>query len=123
MSTARRGPRLSAFFTNGLRYMDIDIVLQRAYGRIETHLQHQTEIGEEAIATAKKFVYNDAAFLLAIAVAVTIAGRKHQQGYLDLRAVANRSEWPLRRLAHLRISLHQQRLLLRLYLGPRTPED
>ncbi|KAL8934961.1 MAG: hypothetical protein Q9211_004956 [Gyalolechia sp. 1 TL-2023] len=58
------GARLGAFFTGGLRYRDIDLVLQRVPGRwLEAHLQHQPEMGKEQ-PEHEKFIYNDAAFLL-----------------------------------------------------------
>ncbi|MCJ1426427.1 hypothetical protein MMC29_004330 [Sticta canariensis] len=61
------GARLGAFFTNGLRYRDIDIVLQRRW--VKNNRDPENVVFNTAGREHEKFVYNDAAFLLVMAIA------------------------------------------------------
>jgi Protein of unknown function (DUF3435) len=75
------GARLSAFFTGGLRYKDVDIVLQRVAAggwrliyNIKQRWVKNNRDPENIVFGAggkehDKFIYNDAAFILAMAIA------------------------------------------------------
>ena len=77
----RTGARLSAFFTDGLRWRDVDLVLQRVpqggwrliYNIKQRWVKNNRDPENVVFGAAgkehEKFVYNDAAFLLAMAIA------------------------------------------------------
>ena len=76
-----RGARLGAFFTGGLRYRDIDLVLQRVPGGgwraiynlsqiwVKNNRDPENVVFNTAGREHEKFIYNDAAFLLVMAIA------------------------------------------------------
>jgi uncharacterized protein DUF3435 len=75
------GARLGAFFTGGLRYRDIDLVLQRVPGGgwraiynisqrwVKNNRDPENVVFNTAGREHEKFIYNDAAFLLVMAIA------------------------------------------------------
>jgi Protein of unknown function (DUF3435) len=75
------GARLGAFFTDGLRYRDVDLVLQRlpsggwrliynvSQRWVKNNRNPENIVSNSAGKEHEKFIYNDAAFLLAMAIA------------------------------------------------------
>lgn len=75
------GARLGVFFTGGLRYQDIDLVLQRVpgggwrviYNISQRWVKNNRDLDNIVFNTAgrehDKFIYNDAAFLLIMVIA------------------------------------------------------
>jgi Protein of unknown function (DUF3435) len=103
------GARLRAFFTGGLRYRDIDVMLQRVPGGgwraiynisqrwVKNNRDPKSVVFNSAGREHVKFIYNDAAFLLVIAIADSaLFGYETLNGLRKQEIPVGENELPLR---------------------------